>query len=449
MNLFAHLAWRFVVVALLCLAGAAAWIVYDIDTSLRDEAIASAERTAQQLGRQPGLGSTDGTQALAAASTVQNPTVLTILPGICVAITLGNERSRRLCSGWDGIGLSVPSWFRSVFLGASDALVPISRSIEFRGRSIGRVDAWPEREAAAIRVWRQVRAVSITAAGMALAIGILCGLAAIQSLAPVRLIIRSLQTFEAGAGNTRLPPFATREFDRMATAFNAMAERIAHGHSERAALTLRLFQVQEEERRLLGRDLHDAFGQHLTAVGALAEAIELDAPAERPDLAADARAIARIAQEMSQILRSALARLEPPELEEFGFEGSLRTLITGWQVHRRRAAFHLDIEGDLAGIPPHVALALYRIAQEFLTNATRHGHPTRIFVRVQRAEGCGGPVTLIVDDDGGGNLASLCETPGRGLLGIRERIAALGGSLSLAGSGSGIRACAVIPTVGT
>ncbi|NEU13614.1 HAMP domain-containing sensor histidine kinase [Methylobacterium sp. BTF04] len=447
MSLFAHLAWRFVAAVMVCLAGTALWVMYDTGAGLRAEAQVSAERVAQQMDRQPGLGSAHGSQALAAPDWHPAPTILTILPGICVAITVGTEAPYRLCSGWDGLGRTAPSWFRTLFDRMVDPSSPIARPMIYREKPIGRVEAWPEADAAAARAWRQVGIVSMTAAGMAAAIGLLAALATLHLLGPVGIIVRGFQSLEAGDPAPRLPPFATREFDRIAAAFHAMTERLARGQTERAALTLRLFQAQEDERRRLARDLHDAFGQCLTAAGALAEAIEADAPSDRPDVAEDARAIAQITASMTQTLRGALARLEPPDLEDLGFEGSLRALIAGWRTHRRSAAaFHLDMSGDWEGIPPPAALALYRIAQEFLTNAMRHGRPTRIFVRVSRDAGHGRSVTLVVDDDGGGDPASLRDTPGRGLLGIRERLAALGGSLCVAGSGSGIRACAVVPT---
>lgn len=447
MSLFVHLAWRFVAVVLVCLAATAFWIMHDIGADLRAEAEISAARVATQMGRQPGLGSADGTRSLAAPDWRSAPDILTVLPGVCVAVAVGAEAPRRLCNGWDGLGRAAPDWFRALFLRFGDDAAPVSRPMLYRDRPIGRVDAWPDGDAAAARAWRQVGMASLTAAGMAGAIGLLAALAAAPLLAPVGTIVRGLHALESGGGGQRLPGFPTREFDRIAGAFNAMADRLATGHAERAALLLRLFQVQEEERRTLARDLHDAFGQELTAMGALAEAIATAAPPDRPDLAEDARAVARIVESLSQTLRGALERLAPPDLEALGFTGGLRALIAGWQAHRRgAAAFHLDVEGDFSGVPPHAALALYRIAQEFLTNAMRHGRPSRVFVRVSRAEGGGRPVTLVVDDDGGGDPAAIRDAPGRGLPGIRERIAALGGSLSMAGSGSGIRACAIVPT---
>lgn len=446
MSLLVHLAWRFVAVVLLCLAGTALWIMRDAGDALRLETQTSAERVARLMGRQPGLGSSDRGYRSDDPAGPHAPAILAVLPGICVTVTIGSGEARRSCSGWDGLGLPAPGWFRFLVEGVFVPPAPFAHPIVYRDRVIGRVDAWPESDVAAARAWHRIKTALVTTAGMGGAIGILAAFAAAQLLAPVGTIVRSLQSVEIGSIPPRLPIFPVREFDSIAKAFDAMTERLAESHAERTRLTLRLFQVQDEERRVLARDLHDAFGQYLTAAGVVAASIEAGA-ADRIDLAEDAKAIARITAEMSDILRSALARLDPPELKELGFEGSLRALVAGWQAQKRAAAtFHLDIDGDWRDVPPHAALALYRIVQELLTNAMRHGSSTRVFVRVSRADGSERPVTLIVDDDGGGDPASLHDMPGRGLLGIRERISALGGHLSLTGSENGIRASAMIPT---
>ncbi|ACL62001.1 sensor histidine kinase [Methylobacterium nodulans] len=446
MSLLARLALHVLLAAALCLAGGIAFIVVEVRQGLQAEAETSARRIAEQYARQPGLGSAGAGPAAAAEAHPEGhaaPPVLAVLPGICAEVALAAEAPRRLCGGWEGWG-EAPGWFRAAVPAGSGP--PAMRSIVYRGRVIGVATAWPEAAASAGRAWRQVRDLAGIAAGMVGATMLLIGLAAGRLLAPAGRIVDGLRALEAGHAGARLPAFTVREFDRIAAAFNTMAERLARTEAERRSLTLRLFQVQEEERRALARDLHDEFGQCLTATGALAETIAAEAADGRPDLRADALAIGRNAARMMETLRGALARLEPPEIEELGLEGSLRALVAGWGAGGRPGTeFHIDVVGDLADVPPPTALSLYRIAQEFLTNAVRHGRPGRVFLRVLRAPGDGRSVTLVVDDDGGGDAGRLRTAPGRGLLGVRERIAALGGRVSITGTGTGIRACAVVP----
>jgi signal transduction histidine kinase len=153
---------------------------------------------------------------------------------------------------------------------------------------------------------------------------------------------------------------------------------------------------------------------------------------------------------MMENLRSALVRLRSQDVEEIGLEASLQQLI---RDHNMRAApgavFRLNVIGKLAALPEQVAIDVFRIAQECLTNAVRHGSPTEVALSVECAGAADGTVALTVEDDGGGDAA--CADPrhghgiGHGILGIRERVAARGGSLSIGKAARGLRLSAVIP----
>lgn len=451
MNLLAHLGLRLLAVGLACLAGAVAWTVWEARTGLRDEAVISADRIAAQFARQPGLGSA-GPASMQAAAQLRAPAILTLLPGICAEIRLGGEVSQRLCGDWDGLD-AAPGWFRAL-LGSDAEPAPTIRDIRYRDRAIGSVAAWPDPIAAASRTWRAVRIAGGLALALVAATALLNGLAAAHLVAPAGRIVRDLEDL-GGSGSTPshssppLPRFAAAEFDRIAAACNALAERLARTEAGRADLLQRLVTVQEEERQALARDLHDAFGQCLAAAGARAAAIEFAAPPEREDLREDARGIEAVVATMRTSLRGALARLELPELAGAGLAEALLGLVAEWRSQFRAGpALHLDVAGDLRDLPPDASASLYRIAQELVTNAIRHGRPSRVFIRLERAAAGERTATLTVDDDGGGCVAGTASATGRGLVGIRARLAALGGSLSLTGTGSGIRACATVPIAG-
>lgn len=446
MSLPTHLGLRLLVVAALCLAGAIAWAAWDAHASLRWEAAMSADRIAAQLARQPGLGSA-GPAGMPASAPQAIPAIVTLLPGICADIHLGLELPRRFCGDWDGLA-AAPAWFRQALVWEA-AAAPTIRAIVYRERTIGSVTAWPDPPASAARLWRRTRLAAGLALGVAAATVLLNWLTMMRLVAPAGRIVRGLENLDMVGARPPLPRFTATEFDRIARACNALADRLAHTEAERARLVQRFVTVQEEERQALARDLHDAFGQCLAAAGARAAAIELAAPPERDDLREDAQGIEAIIATMRESLRDALARLELPDLTEAGLEEALRGLVADWRGQLRSGpTLHLDITGDLAGMPENVAASLYRIAQELLTNALRHGQPSRIFLRLGRSEAGPRTVTLTLDDDGGGDVSRTVSHMGRGLVGIRARLAALGGSLSLTGTGSGIRACASVPTAG-
>ncbi|MGX5775519.1 sensor histidine kinase [Methylorubrum zatmanii] len=443
MSLPAHLALRLLIVTLLCLSGAVVWTVRETRTGLREEAAVSADRITAQLSRQPGLGSV-GPVALPLSEPQAEPTVLMILPGICTEIRLGAETPRRLCGDWDGLG-TAPAWITGA-LAAGASGEPVIREIVYRGRRLGSVAAWPDPAAAAGRAWRQMHFASGLALSLAGTTALLGWLSAARLVAPASRIVHGLDGCDAGRSPPPLPRFRAVEFDRIATAFNALAERLTRAESERMALMRRLVQVQEEERQSLARDLHDAFGQCLAAAGALAAAIEAGAPEDRDDLRADAAGIETVIGAMRESLRGALTQLALPDLSGTGLGEGLRGLVSDLQGRLRTGpSLHLDVTGDLTGLSAQAAASLYRIAQELLTNALRHGQPSRIFLRLRRSDAGERPVMLIVDDDGGGEAASIVGGAGRGLPGIRARLAVLGGDLSLTGNGNGIRACATVP----
>jgi signal transduction histidine kinase len=204
-------------------------------------------------------------------------------------------------------------------------------------------------------------------------------------------------------------------------------------------------QVQEEERRALARDLHDEFGQCLTATVALATLIEASAAEGRDEIAEDARKITSMQKRMMATLRSALVRLRSQNIEEDGLEESLRQLVSDHNLRAAsRTAFRLSVVGQTATLPALIAIDIYRIAQECLTNAVKHGSPTQVLLNVEYPADKR-VVSLVVEDDGGGDVTRIDREDRHGILGIRERITALGGWLSIGNAVAGLRIAAIIP----
>ena len=189
---------------------------------------------------------------------------------------------------------------------------------------------------------------------------------------------------------------------------------------ERAAVELRntqleqlsdlLLRAQEEERRRIARELHDDAGQSLTALK-----IELD-------LEGRTEASARVQQVLNRI-RDVSELLRPRVLDDLGLVPALRSLSEDFA---ERTRIPVRVEADESQHwPPEAALALYRVAQEALTNVARHAGASGARLSLARTpEGS----RLVVEDDGRGMRAGL--KPHLGLLGMRERIAAAGGTLT-------------------
>jgi two-component system, NarL family, sensor histidine kinase UhpB len=149
---------------------------------------------------------------------------------------------------------------------------------------------------------------------------------------------------------------------------------------------------------------------------------------------------------MMATLRSTLVRPRSQSIEELGLEASLRQLVSDDNGRATsQTAFRLSVIGEIATLPTQIAIDIHRIAQECLTNAVKHGSPTEVRLKVEYPAQDTSVVSPIVEDDGGGDIDGIEEEDGHGILGIRERIATLGGRLSIGNAASGIRIAATIP----
>lgn len=202
-----------------------------------------------------------------------------------------------------------------------------------------------------------------------------------------------------------------------------------------------LIALQESERAALARELHDEMGQRCTALRIETAVLRHCADGDRAGmLAAAARADAS-AQALYQSVRELLQRLRPAQLDELGLLAALQALCEGWELRSGVACVFLH-EGVPDDLPDAVEVAVYRVAQEALTNAVRHAHATTVRLRLMRS---GTDLQLEVGDDGCGvDLA--VPRRGLGLLGASERAAALGGQLVLASApGQGLRLTLRLP----
>lgn len=274
-----------------------------------------------------------------------------------------------------------------------------------------------------------------------------------NALAPSEAILGTLNRMEHGDLRARMPSFALIELNRISEGFNHLADRLESTINSQQRLAHRLLSVREEERQHLARELHDEFGQYLASLNAEAafarELADEGVPALRPC----ADSIVKTVEHMMETLQQILHRLRPIGLEEFGLRPSLERLIEGWNQRSRDTRFTLTADEGLEGLPDNINVNLYRIIQESLTNAVRHGQPARVDVTLQRQPA---GLRLEIRDDGQGCTAPAAarradRRGGFGRLGMEERVLALGGTLSIAPAappGQGTLVSVLLPLAG-
>lgn len=214
---------------------------------------------------------------------------------------------------------------------------------------------------------------------------------------------------------------ARQALHQQARAEQQVAELLQHNRE----LTQRLMTAQEDERRALARELHDEIGQTCTALR-IEAAWVLHAPAS--DWAAVQAAAQRIAQQsahMHGMARDMLKRLRPPNLDELGLPGALHALCEGWQS-QHGVACTLHCAATVA-LPDTHAVHLYRVVQEALNNIAQHAQASAVQVHLSPSPGPGWQ--LRVQDNGRGLPTPKPPSAGLGMLGMRERVAALGGQI--------------------
>lgn len=253
-----------------------------------------------------------------------------------------------------------------------------------------------------------------------------------NALAPSEAMLDTLKRMENGDLGVRMPTFALIELDRIGQGFNHLAARLQETIGTQQRLARRLLSAREEERQHLSRELHDEFGQYLASLNAEASYARELADEGIPALRPCAESIGRTVSHMMEVLQQILHRLRPIGLDEFGLAASLQQLVDQWNRRARGTRFALEADAPLDALPDNMAVTLYRIVQESLTNAVRHGDAQQIDITIRTD---GNDIHLQVADDGRGPSPAERSEPRRaggfGLLGMEERVLALGGSLQI------------------
>ena len=210
-------------------------------------------------------------------------------------------------------------------------------------------------------------------------------------------------------------------------------------------LVRQLIDTQERERVALARELHDELSQHLTAIRAFAGAIQRDKATASEQAGAAARAIEDSAHDIYEVSHRLMEGLHPNILDAGSISEAVGSLLAGWGQQHPEIEWRASLAAGLVCDGPR-RLAIYRIVQECLSNVVRHAQAEhlRIVLGTRRSPD-GDRLRLVIRDDGVGMDVDAPYT-GFGLLGMRERVLGLGGSLQItSGRGAGTRVRVLLP----
>ena len=263
-----------------------------------------------------------------------------------------------------------------------------------------------------------------------------------RALKPLEDLSAALNRVGEGDYTAHVAETGPEDLNLIYRAFNRMAEQLRAAENQNQRLNEQLSTVQEEERAEIARDLHDEIGPFLFAVDVDAQSIPLLlSRSESGDVVSRSKAIRQSVQHMQLHLRNVLSRLRPAMLIDQGLVHAVEQLVAFWRARRPLITFDMNIEDER--FPPNVEEVAFRILQEGTSNAVRHGKPARIGLSAREVQD--GMLRVTVSDDGSGIAATSAR--GFGLVGMNERVAALGGRLRVADRGNekGVMLIAEIP----
>jgi two-component system sensor histidine kinase UhpB len=336
-------------------------------------------------------------------------------------------------------GRSAPAWFA--------ALVeppPQSHEIRVTGGTL-RVQADASR--AVLDGWDELCQLALSASLILAVVSAAVFWAVGRAVQPLGRIVQALTALEQGHFQARLPQLPGAEAGMIGAAVNRLAEAIdtqlqtrmqafeaQRQLAESQEWAHRVEQRLEAERKEIAAELHDEFGQSVTAIRTLARSVVL----RLPEGDGSREALSLIDQEACRLydaMHGLIPRLTPLTLGPLGLRDALADLVASFRTRYRQWTFHVQLaplpsDGSLSA---EVALAAYRVVQEAVTNAIKYSGGSNLEI-VLSCDADRQPLTLgvSVDDDGCG-MPPPEQRPTRfGLLGLRERVTALGGTFEAA-----------------
>lgn len=198
--------------------------------------------------------------------------------------------------------------------------------------------------------------------------------------------------------------------------------------AELTELSQHLIRVSEEEKAKLARELHDTLGSNLTAINMDLNWISKRLPPEQPELRERLQRSLQMLTETVELKHEVIEGLRPSHLDNLGLAFAMRSHC---REFTRRTGLPCEVEvlEDFDEIDPELSIAFYRVAQESLTNVTKHAQATSVRLRLHREPG--GIRLCIIDDGAGLPVGAASKPKSHGLIGMRERMRQVGGTLEI------------------
>jgi two-component system sensor histidine kinase UhpB len=345
---------------------------------------------------------------------------------------------------------SVPAWFVALVHPETTSVnVPIS--IHGKPGSLV-ITSHPDDEMN--EIWDGIVTQLLVGSAIAIALFLLTMMVVSRALAPLQSLSEAMTNIEAGAYDTYVKPAGSPELAAICAKLNHLAATLGDAVEQKRRLAETAVSMQDAERKEIARELHDEFGPYLFALRAHASSLMRTANAREPDTDALRRhgdAILEQINALQQFNRRVLERLRPVGLAELGLNQAIGALLRLWSESHPEVAIETTISQSLGEASETAQLTIYRIIQEALTNVFRHACATHVEItvtpapsrRVGSAPKDTNAVAISVRDNGAG--LPVDHKQGFGMIGMRERVLALGGTMTVASTHHGVTVEALVP----
>jgi two-component system, NarL family, sensor histidine kinase UhpB len=340
-----------------------------------------------------------------------------------------------------------PAWFVSL-IHPEQTAVSVPVSIHGKPGSL-LITSHPDDEIA--EVWDAIVTQLEVGSAIALALFLVMMNVVGRALAPLQSLADVMAELEDGRYQARVAPGGAPELAAICTKLNHLAATLSEAIEDKRRLAERTVSLQDVERKEIARELHDEFGPYLFSLRAHASALAKQADGRAPNAEAVRKhgsAMLEQINALQQFNRRVLERLRPVGLAELGLRQALESLSRLWRESHPDVAIETVISPALGVTGETADLTIYRIVQEALTNVFRHAGATSVNVVIepvaQSASDGRSCARVRVSDNGRGMEPG--QKLGFGLVGMRERILALGGTLNVVSGDGGLTVEALVPT---
>jgi two-component system sensor histidine kinase UhpB len=274
------------------------------------------------------------------------------------------------------------------------------------------------------------------------------------------VINKGVNSVEKGHYRAKLPDFYFAELSRISDSYNKAVDQLEKVRRENQTLAERLLWLQEEERQYLAQELHDELGQSISAIKVMCVSMQksehkstqqANQKTDESALSMRFQSITDICDHLYTVVRDLMKRLRPTVLDELGLKAALEEVVNTWRQRYDELEISLYCEDSVEQCNDNTNINVYRIVQESLTNTVKHADARHIDISLREYHSSSRPwaantfYQLEISDDGKGfNTAD--KRFGYGLVGMRERVKSMGGTLEItSSSGAGTTISVQIP----